>query len=387
MTRGTGPTRHRVALPTDGRWPRAGKIRLGTAVRNDRKSEEFGRDIYTPRKADHYVVRVDESGITSEEAVRAFHATYGDEPKVLRFLLVGETPDDVMEGAWRVYGSNKLKRRCDGETCSERTSTGGWRDTACICKADNIAPTSRDHCTLTYQLSLVLPDVAVPGIWQLDTGSDISSRNMAAWIDMIYELRGSLRGIEGDLRLVETPVAPAELKGKSTTVYVLKPEARGATVAQLLAGGGGRELGAGANAELPPPSADISPEHELDRSGHEAPAPETPIEATMTATSPTRQPAGRAEVDVAPEPDENRPLTVLEQVKEIAGDAEQRDRLKRLAGEHMLRRLEPDADPTPIPTTPRSIAVWITENHPGREVSEVLDELERGTTDAQERLV
>jgi hypothetical protein len=373
---GNGPTRFRVPLPTDGRWPRAGKIRLGTAVRNDRKSEEFGRDIYTPRKADHYVVRVDESGITSEEAVRAFHAAYGDEPKVLRFLLVGETPDDVMEGAWRVYGANKLKRRCNGETCSERTSTGGWRDTACICKADNVAPTSRDHCTLTYQISLVLPDVAVPGIWQLDTGSDISSRNMAAWIDMIYELRGSLRGIEGDLRLVETKVAPAELKGKSSTVYVLKPEARGATVAQLLAGGGGRELGPGAGAALPPPSADETPELELDRSGHEAPAPETPTEATTAATADDAKPAGDASGAVAPEPDENRPLTVVEQIKELVSDAEQRTRIKRLAGEHMTRRLEPDADPTPIPTTPRSIALWITENHPGRDVAEVLDELE-----------
>lgn len=369
----TGPTRHRVALPTDGRWPRAGKIRLGTAVRNAAKSEEFGRDIYTPKKADHYIVREDESGITSAEAARAFADAYPGEPRSLRFLLVGETPDDVMEGAWRVYGSNKLKRRCDGETCSERTATGGWRETACICKADNIAPTSRDHCTLTYQVSLVLPEVAVPGIWQIDTGSDISSRNMAAWIAMIYELRGSLRGIEGDLRLVEQHVAPAALKGKSSTVYVLKPEARGATVKQLLAGGGGLELGGAGRAELPAPSADFVPERELDRSGHD----ETPAPDHLPEEPAPRDPAGRADAAPDPEPEKpsNEPLSVLEQVKELVGDADQRARVKRLAA-GMTRRLEPDDEPEPIPTTARSIALWITENHPGRDVAEVLDELD-----------
>jgi hypothetical protein len=297
-----GPTRRRVALPTSGRWPRVGKIRLGTAEPTG-KTTDWGQAIVRPQKADHFVVHADESGITSEEAARAFADAYGSAPTQLRFILPGDTPDDCMEGAYRLYGANKLKIRCDGLLCDERTATGWRRDQPCICQAKG-----KVDCTLTYTIQLILPDVAVPGIWQLDTGSEISSRRMADWLDMVYTLRGGLLGVEGDLFLKSVSVQPEGMQ-KTTTVYVLSPQAREATVTQLLAGGGGVHLGPGRRAELPAPAADDEPEPTLDRPGFEESRPAASSEAAAahrdagdTVQSPDA-PGGAGTVEAASVPD------------------------------------------------------------------------------------
>jgi hypothetical protein len=361
----TGPTRRRDALPSSGRWPRVGKIRLGTAELNAAKTAELGRDIFTPRKADHFVVRVDESGITSEEAAAAFAAAYPGEPTMIRFILPGDTPDDNMEGAWRFYGANKLKRRCDGEMCSERTPTGGWQDIPCVCKERNIAPDSRDHCTLTYTISLILPDVAVPGIWQLDTGSEISSRRMAEWLDMIYGLRGSCRLIEGDLALVPQKVQPVGMT-KTTTVYVLNPQARGATVDQLLAGGGGYEIGPGngapVRAEIPPPAADEVPEPTLDRTAHTEPAPDDAAEPATGAP-------GAGDNPPAAEPWEG----VVDQIKAMSKDDKARLKARALTWRAPITE---GGEPTPIAQTYQSIARYIAHHWPGQAVDGLLDALD-----------
>lgn len=355
----TGPTRRRVALPSSGRWPRVGKIRLGTAELNAAKTAELGRDIFTPQKADHFVVHADASGITSDEAAAAFAAAYPGEPTLLRFILPGDTPDDNMEGAWRFYGANKLKRRCDGEMCSERTPTGGWADVPCVCKERNIASDSRDHCTLTYTISLILPDVAVPGLWQLDTGSEISSRRMAEWLDMIYGLRGSCRLIEGDLALVAQKVQPVGMT-KTTTVYVLNPQARGATVDQLLAGGGGYEVGPGngaaARAEIPPPAADDVPEPTLDRTAHADPAPDV-------------EPAVDDGAGTTPEPWE----AVVADIRTLSKEDKARLKARALT---WRAPIVAGGDPTPIAQTYQSIARYVAHHWPGQSLDGLLDALD-----------
>jgi hypothetical protein len=251
------PARRRVALPDDGLMPRVGKIRLGTTTEYERDGETR----YRPVKADHFVVVADESGITSPEAAAAFASVYGAEPRELHAALPGREPDDVMEGAWRLYGAKKVKRKCDGETCDERLDAGGWETKPCVCAAQGISVDDKKrHCTLTYTLQLLLPDVPGVGVWQLDSGSEITARRMATWLRMMHTLRGDLRMLEFDLRLVATSVNP---EGKPTTVYVLDPQARNATPRQMLSGAGD----APQLAELPPPAADEAPEETLDRGG------------------------------------------------------------------------------------------------------------------------
>lgn len=364
----SGPTRHRVDLPTSGQWPRAGKIRLGTSTLNEAKTAELGREIYTPKKAKHFIVRED-GGITSPAAAAAFADAYGTEPTAISFLLLGDTPDDVLEGAWRFYGTGKLKRRCDGETCAERTTTGKWADVPCVCKANRIDPTSREHCTLTYNVTLVLPEVDVPGVWQLDTGSEISSRAMADWLAMMAELQAfrgrTLKGIIGTLRLVEKKVAP---QGRTSTVYVLQPEAAGREITQrvtqkILSGGGGLDLGPGGPGELPPPAADEEPERTLDRSSfageHEEPDPE----ASLT---------DEAEAEAETLEDDRAPLPLADQIKALG--AVDKERLKRHAANWTY---EKDGETLRITTTPSRLAWYIGEKYPGElDVVVLLDQLD-----------
>lgn len=250
--------RHRVALPTSGTLPRVGKIRLGTAERGD------DGNVYRPKKADHFVVTADESGITSPEAAQAFRDRYGDRPTSIIAMLAGATPDDCLEGAWRQYGRNKLKVRCDGTHASVRRATGGFDEQPCLCAAKGQTGDDRD-CTLSYTMSLILPDVTGVGVWQLDTGSTISSRRMADFLLMMHQLRGDLRLFEFALRLVAVKVQP---EGKTQTVYVLDPQAPRQTPRQMLQQAAERQgLPTGDTAQLPPPAADEEPEHTLDRGG------------------------------------------------------------------------------------------------------------------------
>lgn len=232
MSEQRGPKRRRVEIPQVERLPRVGKIRLGEQV-----PTKSGGSL-RPSKLDYFRVEAEESGVTSAEAAASFHEVYGDRPTSLRAILPGATPSDVFEGAYRLYGQNKLKRICDGTTCDERTATGGWAESPCICSARGYAPTDRDRCKLVWTLNVILPEVRGIGVWQIDTGSEISVRRVSSWLQMMHGLLGNLSMVEFVLGLVETKVAP---EGKATSVYVLQPRAADLTPRQMIEGAGRSE--------------------------------------------------------------------------------------------------------------------------------------------------
>lgn len=228
-TEAKGPKRRRVALPPMERFPRVGKIRLGEQV-----PTKSGASL-RPSKLDYFRVEAEESGVTSAESAASFHEVYGEQPRTLRCVLPGPTPESVFEGAFRLYGQSKLKRLCDGTTCDERTATGGWTEHPCICNARAYPGDHKDRCKLTWSLQVLLPDVQGVGVWQIDTGSEISVRRVSAWLRMMHTLQGDLSLTEFHLDLVETKVAP---EGKATSVYVLQPRTADLTPRQMLEGAG-----------------------------------------------------------------------------------------------------------------------------------------------------
>jgi hypothetical protein len=242
----TGPARLSVPLPDDARPPRIGKIRLGHSVETD-KTTDWGAAITRAVADDHFVVSADDDGITLPETVAAFTAIYGAEPRQLRAMLLGDTPEANLEGAYRLYGTNKLKRRCDGVTCSERSATGGWAEQPCVCLAGKGVVGA--DCKLTFTLQMLLPEVPGFGIWQLDTGSEISVRRMTGFLRTAHTLRGTLTGLKFDLLLVPVQVAPG---GTAKTVYVLDPRVLDLAPAAALEDGNGQRAGY----ELPAPIAD-----------------------------------------------------------------------------------------------------------------------------------
>lgn len=281
----TSPQRLIVPLPDDALPPRIGKIRLGHQVElGGGRTDKFGELATRPVAADHFVVTADEDGITLPETVAAFAEVYGAEPRQLKAMLIGDTPEANLEGAYRQYGTRKLKRRCDGATCSERTATGGWDTKPCACLAENGVVGA--DCKLSYTLHVLLPDVDGMGVWQIDTGSEISVRKLTGFLQMMHTLHGSLVGLEFDLRLVPESVAP---DGKSKTVYVLDPRAIQGKPRDLLAGAFSTRPGY----ELPTPIADDVQDRLLHHDPDAADAPVALVKSALQALTPEGRAAAR----------------------------------------------------------------------------------------------
>lgn len=255
------PRRRTVPLPSTGDLPRVGKVRLGVKVEGTSKA---GESFTRPKATDYFVVTADDSGVTNPESAESFIDLYGNEPRVISCVLPASTPDQVMEGAWRLYGTGKLKRKCDGVECDERTPTGGWVTKPCVCRADGIPETKDNgqknalHCRLIWTLNVLLPGVQGVGVWQVETQSEISARRVANWLAMMADLVGDLRMVPFELHLVPVSVAP---DGKSKTVYVLEPRATAQTQMLIQPGERRRMLEAGpAEPEpgpvVPAPAAD-----------------------------------------------------------------------------------------------------------------------------------
>jgi len=257
------PKRRAVPLPATGDIPRVGKVRLGVKVTGKNKA---GEDVTYPKASDHFVVTADDAGVTNPESAESFAEVYPGEPRILSCYLPAATAEQCMEGVWRLYGTGKLKRKCDGETCDERTATGGWVEKPCVCKAQNIPAEiihrasknlvkNPDHCRLIFTLNVLLPGVQGVGVWQVETQSEISSRRIANWLVMMEDLMGgNLRMVPFELHLVPVNVAP---DGKAKTVYVLEPRATALTQALIGSGAARQAIAPGdVSPEMPAPAAD-----------------------------------------------------------------------------------------------------------------------------------
>jgi hypothetical protein len=265
----SGPPRRTVALPESGMFKRAGKIRLGiTEQATSRAGTIFDR----PKAVDYFVVKADDSGITSPEAADAFHQVYGDEPKVLDVLLPGHTPEDIFEGAHRLYGKGKLKRRCDGSMCDVRLEAGGWAEKPCVCQAERIPPVilkngqqqrNEKHCTLSWTLQVILAKVSGIGVWTVTTTSQIARDDITSQLRLAQLMSGgSLAMMKAELWMREVEVTP---DGRTKKVWVPSLRIDGYTPAQLMEGQGRAQITGGPHVELPQLPA---PEDDVDDGEH-----------------------------------------------------------------------------------------------------------------------
>lgn len=308
------PQRRRVPMPPPSAPPRVGKIRLGERYDSGR-TNKAGESILLQRAIDYF--RVDgEDEVTAPESAASFHEVYPDEPRALRCLIPGRRAEDVWEGAYRLYGARKLKHRCDGVTCDERSPTGGWVEQPCLCRSRMIEgvplieyrdPKSGyphpDRCKLSWTLNVFLPDVIGVGVWQIQTGSEISVRRVSDWLRTMEALVGDLLMMEFTLNLVPEDVTP---DGKTKEVWVLEPRAVTTTPAQLMAAHEERlaiEAGAPAGPVMPDPDDEpdvvvVDPDEgeggvEAGEASSATPPPAPPHRAARAA----HREAGRARMD------------------------------------------------------------------------------------------
>lgn len=211
------------------RLPRLGKIHLGIKV------EPQGKPSY-PRPTDYFVCPSEVQEI------------FGEQPKNLSIRFPTEDSEQWASHWYRAYSSYRgLTCKGDGETAVRLVdldkavdkSTGAlpddrrpqsWplasRDSArtgyheIVCPARACPQYQAKQCRQTMNLQFLLPDVPGLGIYQIDTSSWNSIRNVLSGINMVHALVGRISDIPLTLSLVPLEVTPEGQSKK--TVHVLQ---------------------------------------------------------------------------------------------------------------------------------------------------------------------
>lgn len=193
------------------RLPRLGKIRLGI------KEEGADGKLY-PTPTDYFVC--------PDEVKKVF----GEKPKELRIMFPTENSEQWASQYLRCYSeSGNLICRGDGETALARVEvrTGEIEsiDTAASkllempCNPDRCPCHQRGYCRRVMNLQFLLPDCPGFGVYQLDTSSYHSMKNINAMLTLINSVCQRVSMIPLSLQLVEQIVQP---EGYDKVAYVLK---------------------------------------------------------------------------------------------------------------------------------------------------------------------
>lgn len=191
-----------VATITD-RPARIGKLKIGEKILS-----KSGREI--PSKLD-YIKAVDAAG----NIIEAFHEVFGEKPTQFRAVFPSNDPIDFYWEAYRKYGSGTgLVCHGDGRQAIVE-ETGETIECPCAC-----AEGDRPTCKPVASLSLFLYDVPALGVFQIDTGSINSIKNIRWFLSALPGLTaGQYAGIP--FRVKIEPFQ-AMHDGKASTAYQWK---------------------------------------------------------------------------------------------------------------------------------------------------------------------
>jgi len=207
-----------------------GKIHLGVRVTNNRGQEY-------PKKTDYFVV---------PDWIQQYT---GAQPKELRIMFPTENPEQWASTFYRAYSySLGLICKGDGERATrlvdmrqaaskdgeipQDDSPEAWplanRDTALedrgrrtiTCPGQDCPDYASKACRQMMMLQFLLPDVPGLGIWQIDTSSFNSIKNVYGALELIRSLVGRVSLIPLTLKLEPLEITPKETNRRDT-VYVL----------------------------------------------------------------------------------------------------------------------------------------------------------------------
>lgn len=201
-------------LTEQRRLPRIGKIHLGVKKVSQRTHKEY--PVATP-----FFVCPPE-----------VQKVYGAEPKKLDIIIPVEDDELWCPQYYRQY-SNARGLVCKGDGCTCRrmidTGTGAIanRETQTVkweeglkCDGRDCPDYQRGACSETMNLQVFLPKVPGLGVWQIDTGSINSIRNINSCGDAVRAACGRVSWIPLTLTLEPTEVINPD-DGKKKTVYCM----------------------------------------------------------------------------------------------------------------------------------------------------------------------
>ncbi len=188
--------------------PRLGKIRLGI------KEEGPGGQLI-PVPTDHFVC--------PDEVKKVF----GEEPKELRIMFPNENREQWASQYLQCYSeSGSLVCSGTGEKALSKFEVGSSEIEEPIpllfevpCSPSTCSFYRRGDCRKVMNLRFLLPDCPGFGVYQLDTGSFYSMRNVNDFLNLLENVCQRVSMIPLTLQLVEQPVKP---DGNEKIAYVLK---------------------------------------------------------------------------------------------------------------------------------------------------------------------
>jgi len=193
-----------------------GSIRLGMKTQNQNGVEY-------PTKLDYY--RFDP---LDEALMERWQLRYGEKPRTIMVVFPSDDLNEVFPCFYKCYGASKgLLCKGDGERAERKQnpekSNSPWDEVECP------GPESCDYamkrgnkgkpgCKQIGTLRFYLPDLPTLDIFQINTTSINSIKNLTYTLHQVKGIMGRLMGYELPLSLVPQEVYP---DGKRTIVYVL----------------------------------------------------------------------------------------------------------------------------------------------------------------------
>lgn len=196
------------------RLPRLGKIRLGI------KTQSAGAKSAYPKAVEYFVC---------PDEVRA---VFGDKPKELRIMIPNEDSDQWASHWYKCYsGAKGLLCKGDGHKATVTVDKGTGEMAAgsatkevirkeTSCNPDECTHYQKKMCRPVMNLQFILPEVPGLGVWQLDTSSFNSIKNIRDSVRLIKDCLGRISMMPLLLKVVPMEVTPVGQAKKK--VYVLQ---------------------------------------------------------------------------------------------------------------------------------------------------------------------
>ncbi len=266
--------------------PRLGKIRLGIKVEPPDKSPY-------PKATDYFVV--------PDEIKQAV----GEQPKELQIMFPSNDMEQVARQYLRCYGQTfglvcwgdgeKSHRKVDsqtGEMAGRNTKEWGWEDKTCDYED---CPEYGARCRRVMNLMFMLPDVPGLGVWQIDTSSFYSIREINSTLEIVRNLtrspdypEGRIAFIPLTLTLGPYDVSPPGISKKTVHIMHIRTDVKLADVIKRAMLPPGRVLVP--EPELEEAPGDLFPKEVLElHEAQPAEAPPPPAEEDLFGLNAERQ--------------------------------------------------------------------------------------------------
>lgn len=225
-----------------------GKIKIGRlgAERTSAKGNKYRQ----PEKLDHFIVttmnRDKEGNLTEDKDLMddLRKNGYADADQAIRRLpirVLSDDLEDIMQASYCCYIRKRCAIRSDGRETTWFAKDGKWLETPVVEPWD---PTLLDRkgsdgkpllkMNVVFNCVIASNETRFGGVHRLRTTSTISAAQLYGSLSHLLGLTGGvLVGMPLQLAIRPMQVSPAELDGKSTTVYVLHVEMVGKDVKAL----------------------------------------------------------------------------------------------------------------------------------------------------------